>query len=444
MARPSDPFPFLKRIYQNLDPNKPLRPGNEFYVPVYSGSDGYDPVEEIKTRIQFSDGESRHFFSGFRGSGKTTELFRLKQELEELGYIVFYANALRYLNPNLPIEISDLLIVLAGAFSDAIEDANPTIRLVHESYWERLRHYLTTTEIEWKEFSLATKDVGSLKASLLETPSFRQKVQELMSSRLSELEGQVKKFFEDGVKAIREERPGAQIVFLFDQLEQLRGTRRTDQEVLASVERLFAQYRDRLNLPFIHAVYTVPPWLKFILPGTAITILPSIRQWENNETRVACAAGNERLWRVLEARFGSREELLEFFGSEAGVGRILAMCGGHFRDLLRLAAHTVVLTKQPPASGSAIDAAIREARSSYLPIAAADAVWLQNIAESRSAGLQTADAADVNRFTHFLDTHLVLFLRNGEEWYDVHPLIREEVAEEALRAARAVVPPAHG
>lgn len=53
-------------------------------------------------------------FSGFRGSGKTTELFRLKKSLEESGYVVLYGDALKYLNPAQEIDISDLLIVLAG------------------------------------------------------------------------------------------------------------------------------------------------------------------------------------------------------------------------------------------------------------------------------------------------------------------------------------------
>lgn len=39
------------------------------------------------------------------------------------------------------------------------------------------------------------------------------------------------------------------------------------------------------------------------------------------------------------------------------------------------------------------------------------------------------------RITFFLDTHCALILRNGEEWYDVHPLIRDDV-EEILKRAR--------
>lgn len=444
MAQSKEEFAFLKRVYQDLNPLKRLPPDDPFYHPVYATLTDFDPVEEIKTRIRFSDVESRHFFSGFRGSGKTTELLRLQRDLEEEGYLVFYADALQFLNPNLPIEISDLLIVLAGAFSDAVEAYDASLKLTEESYWTRLRHYLTTTEIEWKEFLLSVKDAGSVKASLRETPSFRQKVQGVLSTRLAELEQQTKKFLEESVAALRRDRPEVQIVFLFDQLEQLRGSRLTDQDVLSSVERLFTQHRERLNLPSIHAVYTVPPWLKFILPGTPITILPSVRQWENDAERTRYPKGDECLWQVLEKRFGGRDELLRFFGTEEGVWKLIQVCGGHFRDLFELARTAVARAKQLPVTDGVLESAIAEVRSNYLPIPSADAVGLQGVAESRSHGLRTARAEDVNRFTHFLDTHLVLFLRNGEEWYDVHPIIREDVREEARRAAVAAAPRTDG
>src|SRR5262249_10931704 len=153
--------------------------------------------------------ESCQFFSGFRGSGKTTELKRLRRRLEENGYLVFYADALEYLNPAEMIDISDLLIVLAGAFSDSIEKQfYATVRMTHESYWTRFCHYLNATAVTMEEIKLTpVKDVAELKFALKDTPSFRQKVQQMMSTRLFELEAQVRKFFEDSVKAIRERQP---------------------------------------------------------------------------------------------------------------------------------------------------------------------------------------------------------------------------------------------
>ena len=49
--------------------------------------------------------------------------------------------------------------------------------------------------------------------------------------------------------------------------------------------------------------------------------------------------------------------------------------------------------------------------------------------------MKTTEPEEINRLTRFLDTHVVLYLKNGEEWYDVHPLIRKEVATIAGAAA---------
>ncbi len=120
----------------------PLQPHDPMYQPIYDNSKSDDPVELLQTHIEFTDVESIQMFSGFRGSGKTTELFRLKENLEKQPYIVLYANALDYVNPSEPIEISDLLTVLAGAFSDALEQ-ELGIDVAGESYWTRFTTYLT-------------------------------------------------------------------------------------------------------------------------------------------------------------------------------------------------------------------------------------------------------------------------------------------------------------
>ena len=41
---------------------------------------------------------------------------------------------------------------------------------------------------------------------------------------------------------------------------------------------------------------------------------------------------------------------------------------------------------------------------------------------------QGNQAGNLYNLSRFFDTHLVLGYRNGGEWYDVHPLLRDEVA----------------
>jgi hypothetical protein len=235
-----------------------------------------DPVQQISTLIEFDGVESIRLFSGFRGSGKTTELLRLQRLLEERGYFVLYADALNYVNSAEPIEITDLLMVMAGAFSDALEDKLEK-DIAQETFWDRIWTFLNS-EINLKEASAkiayetpAKELFGSvktgldLKFELKSATNFRRELQGFLANKLKELKNNVDRFFEDGIKQIRKARgEDTQVVFIFDQLEQLRGTLQTEQEVIRSVERIFAIHVDLLKIPYVHAVFTVPPWLKFV------------------------------------------------------------------------------------------------------------------------------------------------------------------------------------
>src|ERR1039457_2507224 len=116
----ADDRQFLKFVYRQLE-DRPLDPGDPRYQPPYDHPGCEDPILLVQNDIEYADAQSINLFSGFSGSGKTTELLRLRQRLTAMGYVVLYADALQYINPAAPIEISGLLIVLAGAFSDALE-----------------------------------------------------------------------------------------------------------------------------------------------------------------------------------------------------------------------------------------------------------------------------------------------------------------------------------
>ena len=81
--------------------------------------------------------------------------------------------------------------------------------------------------------------------------------------------------------------------------------------------------------------------------------------------------------------------------------------------------------------------AVNAARRDFLPIAQDDAKWLADIARVPATALPSTDATPVNRLARFLDSHFVLYFVNGREWYDIHPLIREEVMDVVQAAAPA-------
>lgn len=169
-------------------------------------------------------------------------------------------------------------------------------------------------------------------------------------------------------------------------------------------------------------------------------MVPNIRVWNNDGERTRCEAGWSTLWSMIRRRFGA-EGFERYFGpSPDGVNgladRLIEVCGGHPRDLLYLLREALLRTNALPVPAETIEKAIAAVRSTFLPIAVEDAKWLDQIAKLRASALPSASPEDVGRLTRFLDSHLVLYLRNGEDWYDVHPLIRKEVADIVERDRR--------
>jgi hypothetical protein len=141
----------------------------------------------MQKHIEWSDVESIQLFSGFRGSGKTTELFRLQKQLEEEGYVVIYANALDYVSPSEEVDISNLLIVFAGAFSDGLK-SQLEIDIAEESFWVRFTSYLTKTNIEISELGAGVAEAGlDIKLALKTSSSFRQKLERFLANRIGEI-----------------------------------------------------------------------------------------------------------------------------------------------------------------------------------------------------------------------------------------------------------------
>ena len=454
----------LKEIFRRLV-DEPLAPDTEryrqLYQPIYEQPGCEDPVQLLQNYVELSDVESLQLFSGFRGSGKTTELLRLKKQLEQQGYIVLYANAVNYVNPSEEIDISDLLIVLAGAFSDALErwagQIKESVNLAHESYWTRFKNYLTRTTVRLEEIGVnleadspAKEVVGGVKAgidlklALKESPSFRRNLQQFLQNRIGELRASVIEFFQDGVKAIRQAwGDEKQVVFIFDSLEQLRGSLTNEREVLRSVERVFASHLNLLELPYVHAIYTVPPWLEFVMPGVDINTLWTIKLWNNDVPRSHYEPGWNALRSLVLKRVGEnacrKVFACETTESFTAADDLIAACGGDLRIMLRLLRETLLRARSLPISQEAIAGAITSVRGDFMSISVEDARWLAKIGEQRKHGLPDTSPESVNRLTRFLDTHFVLYLKNGEKWYDIHPLIREEVTKIIERHSKTVL-----
>jgi hypothetical protein len=443
----SEEMQTLGDFYRQLA-DAPLDPASDKrYVPLYGdGPDaiGEDPVELLARAIQWLPGESSQLLSGFRGTGKSTELRRLRNRLRDGGYHVALLDMEQYVNTSTPIDVSDFLITLAGAAGEALADPDLLgLDETKEGYWTRFAAFLSKTKLEVGDAS-----PGFVKLNLRSDPTFRQEVQARLAGHVGALFRDVCGFFEHCLKRLKGKHgDGAELVLIVDSLDHIRGTSANEADVQASVENLFAAHANKLRIPNVHVIYTVPVYLKVRYPkiGTRygageVPIFPAVKvrhEASGDVHAVAVAA----LRRVV----ASRGDVQRVFGGDALLDRVILASGGHFRDLMTLVASVLQRARTLPVDEEVVESALNSARIQMVPIPDQSARWLATIAQTHSASV--GDEAAVQAFTRFLDTGLVLCYRDGPEWYDVHPLVKDLVvaqvaALDALDQARGASSPA--
>lgn len=426
MLSPTDDQ-FLGGIYGNLS-DEAIAPDSPFYVELWEDSQ-FDPARRLRKHIVWKSVQSLQLFSGFGGSGKTTQLLRLKKELEAAGYLVIYANAESYLSLGEPVEISDFLSTVAGAFSDGLDKD-----LLNDTFWDRLVHFLTRTEVKVEGVTVKY-DAAELKVGLKSSPTLRQRLRRASENRLQELTGEVHRFVEDTVKKVQEDDAGRRVVFLFDSFEKLSGTPSNEQEVMESVQRMFRNHVDLLRLPWVHCVYSVPAWLPFIFREEETVVLPAIKQWHKrkpDETEETPHEAGRDLVRMIVGKRFKPDNLARVFGAADENGRyplaekLIEASGGVLRDLFRLLREVLLNAKALPLMEMDIDTAIATVRNEFR-MTVEDAKWLDRIHEDQAADPPSTNACDLNRWMRLFSMHFALYFRNDENWYDTHPLVRDEV-----------------
>jgi len=140
--------------------------------------------------------------------------------------------------------------------------------------------------------------------------------------------------------------------------------------------------------------------------------------------------------RQLVFRRFSAEAFSRIFGAAPNqtshplVDDLIEASGGYFRDLLRMLQELLVRiqtqSRTLPATKAMVADSIQRIREQYLPLSEEDACRMSEIASTRACVPPKASAEEAARLSRLLDLHLVLYYSNGGEWYDVHPLLREE------------------
>lgn len=416
-----------------IDPRE-SNPSDHLYEPFYENDD-LDPIRLMAKRILRDNVGSFQSLSGYRGSGKTTELFRLRKLLADEGCQVIYADAGSYLSNAAPVDTGNFLLVLAGAFNDALVEKGFSDKL-GESWWNRLKDVLGT-EVTIPEIGVKAEAAGfggNITLAFKENETFRKQVAEAVAHRLNDIKKAVDLFFEDGIKAIRSlHGEKVKTVFIFDSLEQITGSRLNQRVVMDSLIHLFTKNNDYLRVTGLHMVLTAPPWINFINPGFEVRVLATQKLWKK-DTREKYEEGFLAITSLLKKRFGE-PGFEKFFGPLDPDGtaplanRVIKQSGGHFRDLLRIVEEALLLADELPVTPATIESAITSVRRNFLPLASDTVATLWEVHRTQRLDYVEKDKNSIPRVAEFLNSHIVLNFRNGDTWYDLHPLVVDEVRE---------------
>lgn len=385
---------FLKHAYQAVL-DEPLEADEPRYVEL--SREAQDPVELLARGIDFSSGESVQLVSGFRGTGKSTMLRRLRRRLLDVGegYEVVLVDIERHLDMSAPVEVLGFLSTLADAFDEAM------------SFLELL------------------------------DPEAQPRFQRDLDSPRHPAHAAIHEFFHEHVRDLKA-RQGREttVILLVDSIEHI-GSRLVDpMRVQDSVDALFVEHFDKLRIPDVHVVYTVPPYTRARWPalGTQhydgpIVSLPAVT------VRTIDGIRDPRGVDLLKTLVARRVDPVRLMGDDhdAMLERLIACSGGNVRHLLRLLAEILRRARSLPVSTAVVDDAIRQMRVELLPTSDADVPALAHIAESHALVLGSHAHHDLARWT---EMNQVLQYHDDGDWYDVHPLIRNIVLDQARALPR--------
>lgn len=401
-------------------------------------------------------------FIGHRGSGKSTELSRLTEQLREsfTPLHLFVDNSLQ-----LDCDYTDLFLWLVDSligFSDkqkipldsakakAVADwfAERTIESVDERKSEI--ELATEAEVQSKAsanfwlFSYSLKLLARLKARVVGNKEHRVKARRQLQNYSDDLLTRVNELLADARRALGEAGRPPRLLIVQDNLDRLRPE---------AAIRLFRDNGDLLKQLCADCIWTVPINARLAPFGIGALLnnvfsMPTIKVHDRSDKPVA--AGIKGLVELV----GKRIEISLVFASRKVVEYLAAMSGGSVRDLLRLISEAQLAAQVDEAAViemSHAQEAVKKLRldfqglfvpgDAYYPLLANVARTKQDAAPAASA---SPDQAEANRrfFADLLVNGSILEYNGNERWCDVHPVVRDITAFKD--ASKATKPKAKG
>jgi hypothetical protein len=287
-------------------------------------------------------------FTGHLGCGKSTELLKLKAELEAENFHVVYFESTHVLEM-VDIDITDILLAIAGLVSENLEAMNLRVQ---PSYFTKLFSELVDflqTPLELGLEAELSVGIAKITAKTKESPQLRRRLRDYLEPRTENILQSINKELLDRANLELKARGKKGLVVIVDNLDRV--ATRPLPSGRSLPEYLFIDRGEQLRKLNCHIVYTIPLALTFsndsaelqhrLGGGVAPKVLPMIPVRQRSGEINTEGLGLMRQM-VLARAFPDRSPtdrlnlVTQLFDHLDTLDRLCLISGGHVRDLLGL------------------------------------------------------------------------------------------------------------
>jgi hypothetical protein len=414
---------------------------DDLYVDADEGR-GEKAIERIKNKLDYSpDGSLKILFVGYRGCGKTTELLKLQKSCEKEYIIINFSVRLEL--DIISFSYIDLLIVAMEKLFGYIQ--NETKIIIDQKILDNIFDWTNTKEIQEikDKFFGSEAEVSSevsvgiptifkffskLRASARSSKSFKEIIRTNIEPRISELIDNCNLLLNEiKIQLPKTDKKG--IIIIFEDLDKVD---------LEKGEEIFYNHAPQLTSLNCHCIFTFPIALLYNSKFNPIKVnyddtqvLPMIKI--NSKDGKPFIKGRNLLKQIVYRRMNK-----DLFEDEKILDRMIKNTGGCLWDLFRMikdAASTAQVYKREKISKEDYTYAFNRIKSDYKSQIADTKRFkageylevLQKLSLDRKARIQSTD------ILLDLKHNLSILQYNGEEWCEVHPIIKEILKERSSR-----------
>ncbi len=400
-------------------------------------------------------------FVGHRGSGKSTELLRLGDQLRGR-----FTPLHLYVDPSLErdADYSDLALWLVSEIDDLFKKRGWSLdsALLDEiAGWFAERTFEKSEELRkdvgleasaeasagWKFPGFGAKIIARLKSAISGSVETRHKTRRTMERYADELRERVNAFLDHVHVRLREEKQPPRLLVIQDNLDRL---------LPDPARRLFFDNADFLRSLRADFIWTAPVGMQ-LAPYTIRTTFPDCFQMPVPAPRRRDGADNPDALKGLLDFIDHRVSIEEVFDSPEAALHLAGQCGGSLRDLVKMLGDAQLDARVRDCTRIDLLAArhaVKNIRldfenalhpgSIYYPILVS--VHRTKQSPDLTEGQSTREAAESARaFFYELMLNGSILQYNGENtWFDVHPAVaaipRFQDAFQAKKAVRKTAP----